>query len=220
MFIGHFGVGFAAKSAGPKVSLGTFFLAAQFADLLWSTLLLLDVEQVEINTTPGQLPLTFTHYPVSHSLLMALVWAGLFAGVYFAIQKDLRGSVVLGLAVSSHWCLDWIVHVPDLPLYPNGPLLGLGLWQMPLGAHTVELSIFVASVLLYVRITRAKDRLGRWLLVGLVTFLVLIQLSNAVGPPPPSVSAVAWVGQSQWLLVLWGYWLDRHRDANAEAGGA
>ena len=38
MFIGHFGVGFGAESVVPAVSLGTLFLAAQFLDLLWPTL--------------------------------------------------------------------------------------------------------------------------------------------------------------------------------------
>jgi hypothetical protein len=38
MFIGHFGVGFGAKAAAPKTSLGALFLAAQFVDLLWPTL--------------------------------------------------------------------------------------------------------------------------------------------------------------------------------------
>lgn len=45
MFIGHFGVGFGAKSAAPKVSLGSLFIAAQFLDLLRPTLLLLGVKR-------------------------------------------------------------------------------------------------------------------------------------------------------------------------------
>jgi hypothetical protein len=40
VFLGHFGIGFGAKAAAPRVSLGTLFLAAQFVDLLWPTLLL------------------------------------------------------------------------------------------------------------------------------------------------------------------------------------
>jgi hypothetical protein len=51
VFIGHFGVGFGAKCVVPKLSLGTFFIAAQFIDLLWPTLLLLGVERVQI--APG-----------------------------------------------------------------------------------------------------------------------------------------------------------------------
>ena len=51
MFLGHFAVGLAAKRVAPAVSLGTLFLAAQFADLLWPNLLLFGVERVVIR--PG-----------------------------------------------------------------------------------------------------------------------------------------------------------------------
>jgi hypothetical protein len=48
MSIGHCGIGFGAKSAAPKISLDSLFLAAQFIDLLWPTLLLLGIERVRI----------------------------------------------------------------------------------------------------------------------------------------------------------------------------
>src|SRR5712691_898211 len=51
MFIGHFGLGLGAKKAAPSVSLGTLFVASQFADLLWPTLLLLGIERVVVQ--PG-----------------------------------------------------------------------------------------------------------------------------------------------------------------------
>ena len=41
MFIGHYALAFGAKRLAPEVSLGTLFLACQFADLLWPTFLLL-----------------------------------------------------------------------------------------------------------------------------------------------------------------------------------
>ena len=50
-----------------------------------------------------------------------------------------------------------------------------------------------------------------WALVALVAFLLLVQAGNVFGPPPPDTTAIAWVGQAQWLLVAWGYWVDRHR---------
>ena len=69
MFIGHFALGFAAKRSTPSVSLGTLFLAAQFADLLWPTLALLGVEAVEIQPSGTAVtPLNFIRYPYSHSL--------------------------------------------------------------------------------------------------------------------------------------------------------
>ena len=75
MFLGHFGIGFGAKAAAPKTSLGTLFLAAQFTDLLWPSLLLVGLEKVEI--APGitrVTPLDFTEYPITHSLIAVLMW--------------------------------------------------------------------------------------------------------------------------------------------------
>jgi hypothetical protein len=213
MFIGHFGVGFGLKQAAPKVSLGTLFLAAQFVDLLWPTLLLLGIEHVEI--APGittVVPLDFTHYPVSHSLLTVISWGIGFAAVYWLIRKYAIGTWVCGAAVVSHWILDLIVHRPDLPILPwGGPVGGGGLWNALPGTMIVEVLIFFGGVWLYCRRTAARDRTGSVALWCLIGFLVLIHLGNLFGPPPDSVAAIAWVGHAQWLIVVWAYWIDRHR---------
>ncbi len=124
MFIGHFALGFAAKKAAPAVSLGTLFLAAQFIDLLWPTLLLLGIERVEID--PGNTvvtPLNFVHYPVSHSLVAVALWACVLAALYMLIRRSVRGALVIGLLVVSHWILDLVTHRPDLPILPGGPVV-------------------------------------------------------------------------------------------------
>ncbi len=213
MFIAHFGVGFGAKAAAPKVSLGSLFLATQFIDLIWPTLLLLGIERVSIITDGSRHPpLDFTYYPFSHSLLAVIGWAALFAAVYFVARRSRIGALVLGLAVVSHWLLDLVVHYPDLPLYPgNSPLLGLGVWSSTSVSLALEFSIFAVGLWLYLRRTRASDATGRWALWSLVAMLLLIQIANVFGAPPPSATAIAWVGQAQWLLVLWGYWVDSHR---------
>jgi hypothetical protein len=103
MFIGHFGVGFGAKVAASKVSLGSLFLAAQFADLLWPTFLLLGIEPARIDPGATRVtPLDFEYYPISHSLLAVLGWAVLFAAAYQALGRYRRGAFVLGLALFSH----------------------------------------------------------------------------------------------------------------------
>src|SRR5688572_9195821 len=131
MFIGHFAAGMAGKKIQPTLSLGILFLAAQFLDLLWPTLLLLGLEHVEIK--PGVsvvTPLDFTDYPISHSLLLVTIWSTLFGLAFFLFSKNVRASILLGCLVLSHWILDVIVHLPDLPLYPgNSPKLGFGLWN-------------------------------------------------------------------------------------------
>jgi hypothetical protein len=214
MFIGHFGAGFAASRVAPKVSLGTAFLAAQWLDLIWPTLLLLGWEKVRI--APGATavtPLVFESYPISHSLVAVLLWGVLLAALYGFIRKDLRGAIVVGLLVVSHWVLDAIVHVPDLPLAPGSSArIGLGLWQSLPATLAVEETIFALGAWLYARASwRELDKTGRAAFVGLVAFLGLVYIANLFGAPPPSVTALAWVGQAQWLLVAWGYWVDARR---------
>jgi len=214
MFIGHYAVAFGAKRHAMSVSLGTLFLACQLADLIWPNLVLLGIEKVEID--PGNTamtPLDFAYYPYSHSLLGFVVWSVLFAGLYaLLVRTSVRVAVVLGLVVFSHWVLDVLTHRPDLPVtIGNSTLLGLGLWNLPAVAILLELLLFGAGVWYYARCTQPVNRrgnIGLWLLVG---FLLLTYVANLVGPPPPSGEAVAWSAQAMWLLVAWGYWVDRHR---------
>lgn len=213
MFIGHFALGFAAKSAAPQVSLGTLFLAAQFIDLLWPTFLFMGLERVRIE--PGAtavVPLVFEHYPYTHSLLAVLGWAVLIGGLHLLLMRDRRSAFVLGLLVLSHWVLDLLVHKPDLQILPwSDTVVGLRLWTSLTLTLALEVPLFMLGVWLYARSTRARDAAGRWGLVGLVLFLFVVYAGNVLGSPPPSVSAIAWIGQLQWLLVLLGYWVDRHR---------
>jgi hypothetical protein len=214
MFIGHFGLGFGAKKAAPAVSLGTLFLACQFADLLWPTLVLLGVEVVEVQPGATRMtPLNFVSYPYSHSLLALSLWGVVFGGVYFAIRgARVSTAVTLALLVVSHWVLDYVTHRPDLPLTMHGAgRYGLGLWGSIPGTLAVELTIFAVGLTLYLRETTPRDRVGSiglWLLVG---FLLVVYVASAFGPPPPDGTAVAWSAQAMWLLVAWGYWVDNHR---------
>ncbi|MCB1008270.1 MAG: hypothetical protein KDB94_05170 [Acidobacteria bacterium] len=219
MFLGHFGVGFGAKAAAPRVSLGTLFLSAQLLDLAWPTMLTLGLERVEI--LPGATkvtPLAFVHYPWTHSLALVVVWSLAFAATYAAVRRYPRGAAIVGVLVASHWLLDFLVHRPDLPLWPGGTTVGLDAWDSLPATLLLELGLFVGGFALYLRTTRANDRLGAALAWFLALFLAAIYAGNLFGPPPPSVEAIAWAGQAQWLLVLLGYWTDRHR--SPRAGGA
>ena len=215
MFLGHFGVAFGAKRYAPTVGLGSLFLAAQFVDLLWPVLLLAGMERVAI--VPGitaATPLDFQSYPISHSLAAVIGWAFLLGAVHYAMFRSRRAAIVIGILVASHWVLDFVVHRPDLPLAPGSDLrVGLGLWNSVPATVAIEVTLLGVGAWLYARATRSRDRIGRWAFAGLVAFLVVIQAMNMLGPPPPSVAAIAWIGQAQWLLVLWAFWIDRHREA-------
>jgi len=213
MFLGHFGLGLAAKKASPKTSLGTLWLAAQFLDLIWPIFLLLGLERVDID--PGNTamtPLDFVRYPLSHSLLGAAGWAFLVAGIYWLIRRDTRGTFFVWALVLSHWLLDFLVHRPDLPLYPGSDrVFGLGLWNSRLTTLVMEGIIFIWGVSLYRRATRARDAIGTYAFRTLIIFLALTYVLNVLGPPPQDSHTVALVGLGQWLLILWAYWVDRHR---------
>ena len=213
MFLGHYAVGLAAKKAVPKVSLGTLFLAGQLVDLLWPVFLLLGLEHVKID--PGNTvvtPLDFYDYPITHSLVGAILWSCVLGSAYFFLRKEKRTAALIGLVVFSHWILDLVTHRPDLSLgFGGSTFFGLGLWNSLIGTIIVEVGIFAGGVFLYARTTTAKDRIGSigfWALVGI---LALIYVGNIAGPPPPSTSIIAVAANASWLFVLWAYWIDKHR---------
>jgi hypothetical protein len=217
MFIGHYALGLAAKRVVPATSLGTLVAAATFADLLWPVFLLVGVEHVTNLGGPNPfLTLRFDSYPISHSLVTLLGW-GLLAAVLYRMQTGYtRGALVVGLLVVSHWVLDYVVHIPDLPLSPvgDGPKVGMGLWQSPRATIAVETIMAVVGVALYLGTTRARDRVGRY---GLAAFMLLVGLGYAAAlfsPPPSNVKVLAIGGLVfGWLFVGMAGWVDGHREA-------
>jgi hypothetical protein len=217
MFVGHFAVGMAAKRAAPRTSMGTLVLAALLADLLVWIFVVAGIEHIAIRrgiTTTNALDLY--DYPISHSLLMDVVWGGLMGGGYYAVRKYARGSWLIFLAVVSHWVLDWISHRPDMPLAPGlHTYFGLGLFNSRPGMLIVEGSIWLGGVLLYEHATRSKKRAGFWTLYAGVVILTWLWVDSLNGAPPP-VSPVQ-MGKIDvvfiLILVAWAYWVDWLRTA-------
>jgi len=212
MFIGHFALGLAAKRAAPRVSLVILFVAVQLADLLWPLLVMTGVEQVRLD--PGATaftPLDFISYPYSHSLL-SLVVLGLVLGYAYRQVTGNRGAVLLlASLVVSHWVLDVVTHRPDVPLYPGGPRLGLGLWNSIPATLAVEIPIFAAGLWLYLLSTTARGAVGRWGFAGLMVCLVAVYLGS-IGNPPPSLPALYLSAIAGSAVILgWTWWIDGHR---------
>ncbi|HET9952138.1 MAG TPA: hypothetical protein VFS09_10125 [Candidatus Eisenbacteria bacterium] len=221
MFLGHFAVGFAAKRASPKSSLGTMIAAACFLDLLWPIFVLTGLEWFRI--VPGDTamtPLSFEHYPWSHSLLLTAAWGLVYGAFVFWWGSGVRGGSLAGLAVVSHWALDYATHRPDLPIVPwSGVKVGLGLWNAPAVAIPLELGLFAVGVGLYVGGTKARDAIGRWALWSFVAVLVLLYAANLTGPPPPGPQVVAWADLIAVVFLAWAVWADRHRSPRAPGSG-
>ena len=216
MFIGHFGVGLAAKKLAPRTSLGTLFFAAQFLDLLWPILLLLGVEHVRIAAGITRMsPFDFYDYPISHSLVTATLWSLMVGGTYYALRRNSRAALVVGIAVLSHWILDFLVHRPDLPLWPGGPKVGLGIWNYWALETILEVAIFSAGIRMYLSVSRARDGIGRYAFWALAVFLFLGWIASLVAGAPPDERSMAWGALAMWIVLPWAWWVDKHRETTA-----
>lgn len=212
MFLGHYALGLAAKRVTPGVSLGVLFAAAQLADILWPFLLALGLEHVRIDRgNTAFTPLDFVSYPYSHSLVLLAAW-GVAMGWAFARQHR-KGIAIVAALVVSHWVLDFVTHRPDMPVYPGGPRVGLGLWNSVPLTIAIELPMYIAGVWLYLRATRPRDRIGRWGSALLFAVLLLIYAGDALSTEaPPSVEALTIVAATGGVLfTAWSWWADRHR---------
>ena len=197
MFLGHFALGLAGRSITPQVSLATWFLAVQLVDLLWPLFLLAGLERVRI--APGITaftPLDFSHYPITHSLVAGVLWAALLGIGSRRVYRAGSTMWLLAGGVLSHWLLDAVAHRPDLPVWPGGPLVGLGLWNSIGATLIVELTLFIAGLALYARARR--PRRSFWVMVGA---LFVSYLGAAFGPPPPDVRTLAFSALAVWLFV-------------------
>ena len=181
MHIGHFGVGLAAKRIAPRTSLATLVAAAFFLDVQWPLSIWLEHRMARVD--PCTMALTRVDLgPYFHSLLMALVWSAVLALAYRARTRYAAGAVAVGLAVLSHWLLDFISHDPDLSLAPGlAILVGLGLRDSSIASPTIEGALFIAGLALYLRTTRAKGWAGHVSLWSTVGLLALVFFMHFVG---------------------------------------
>jgi dienelactone hydrolase len=192
-------------------------MAAFGLDVLWPIFLLAGIEVVRVH--PGDTaftPLEFVSYPWTHSLAMSALWGALAAAVTYARLQSGRAAGVIAAVVVSHWVLDFVTHRPDLPLWPGGPMQGLGLWNSTAGTIAVEGALFAGGLALYLRSSRATDRTGRIALWALILLVGGIWLSGPFSPPPPGPTAIAVAGLLFAVMMLpWTMWIERHRVAAA-----
>jgi hypothetical protein len=205
MFVGHYGVSFAAKKAEPAIPLWVLFIAVQLLDVLWAPFVLLGIEKVRI--VPGftaSNPLDLYYMPYTHSLVAAIGWSIVaFLAYRFTVRSaPPRAAAIVGLAVFSHWVLDFLVHRPDLPLYDNTAKVGLGLWNLPAVALGLEALLLFGAMWLYVRHTARRTAM---LVFGVV--MLGIQVYVFFGPPPASdkaAAATALIGYAVFAVAIRG----------------
>jgi hypothetical protein len=147
MFIGHFAVAYVLIRLFPGVSPIVPLLGVSFPDLLWPFMIFLGIEKVSIDpSSPLQNRIKFTSYPFSHSLVLGILIACVL-GLGLAYFVSSLAWAVFIVASASHWFLDAIVHLKDLPVLGLGSdtKVGFGLWNHPKTAFIIEY-LFYASL--------------------------------------------------------------------------
>ncbi|MBA3444865.1 MAG: hypothetical protein H0T58_08455 [Gemmatimonadales bacterium] len=228
MFLGHYGVALAFKRVEPKLSLGTLFLAVQLPDLLWGIFLLLGWEHARIVSGYTAItPLEFLNYPISHSLMGALIWSVVAAALYYSwptrdTSRHWQAAAIVGLAAFSHYPLDVLVHIPDLPLTGNDSTkLGLGLWNDPAATLVAEALVFGAGLAFYMARGSNRHPVRRGRILTVLLLLIVTYLASVYGPLPPSMTAVA-ISDIVFILAMAALagWADRRASsAELEARG-
>jgi len=200
MFVGHYGVAFAVKGREQSIPLWFLFIAVQLLDVFWAPLVMLGVERLRI--VPGitaSNPLDLYFMPYTHSLVAGILWsAGSFAAYKFLASTGpaRKGAGLVALAVFSHWVLDFLVHRPDLALYDNTAKVGLGLWNLPVVALSLEAVLLFGGMWFF--LARVPVRRAPVVVFGVV--MLAIQLVVFFGPPPPSAIAAAWTALGSYVV--------------------
>lgn len=204
MFIGHYGPALAAKPLEKRLPLWLLFLAVQWLDVGWSVLVMLGVEKLRIvkGFTQGS-ALDLYYMPFTHGLLGALALSLSLGAIAALFYRERRTAIVLvvGGAVFSHWLLDLVVHVPDLPLLDNSFKVGFGLWRYLWISFPLEISLLIAGAFVYARAVPSRTRFGDAYLWLFVAAMALIETYGAFGPEPASPTAEAETALMAYLVL-------------------
>lgn len=184
MFVGHYAASFAAKAIEPKAPMWTLAAAAQLIDIGWSTFILTGVEHARVDPSLPGSTLVLYDMPWTHSLPAVLAWSvGAALLVKLALRLPWFASGIVGLVVFSHWALDFLVHRPDLALWPGGESVGLGLWNYPVPEQALEIGLLAVCGAIWVA---SRKTLGRfaWPAIAFIAFLVVLQIVAMMQPQP------------------------------------
>ena len=164
-------------------------------------------------------PLDLYYMPYTHSLTASLLWSMAAVLVYrlFFRNQGWSNGLIVGMAVFSHWILDFIVHRPDLPLYDNAHKVGLGLWNYPLPALFAEAVFLFGGMAIYLKATQVGRPLGRYGMLAFGGIMLAVQCLVFFGAPPPSDKAAAITALiSYFLFAAIAYGLERTRKPRAD----
>jgi hypothetical protein len=108
MYAGHIAAGLAIKGYTAKAPTWALLTGVFVPDFLWIAFARMSIE-------PTRPDAFFDDW--SHSLLMVVIWAALFAALFWRLGRTVM--LAAWLAVFSHFLLDAPIHPKYLALYPH-----------------------------------------------------------------------------------------------------
>jgi len=217
MFIGHCGAAFFLKKYNKKISLGALFIAATLPDTLMAVLVMLGIEKFNIvkGITKAN-ALDLYYYPFSHGLASNLIMALIAFFIFKRYYGSMRAGLIGGLALFSHFILDFVTHRPDLPLFLDGLKVGLGLWNNLFWSYFIETLIFLAGVTVYFSVMKDLSigkRIGMGTLALVLLVFFFMGLSGAVPPSPEFLAVFNFIMAA--VIISLVTWLDKTKGTSA-----
>src|SRR5438876_9196738 len=209
MFVGHYSVAFAVRT--DKIPLWVLFVAVQFLDYIWATLVLLGIEKLRVikGFTAGSMLDSYFH-PYSHSLIAAIAWscvAGLAYKIFCSRRRFLYrkyAAFMVGAAVFSHWILDLIAHPRDLAIYDNTWKVGFGLWNYRDPEFALEIALLAGGIIVYLA-RNVMPPIRNTAIIGFGIVLVIVQIGDTyVHRAPLTDKATAmgvWIFYTLFVVV-------------------
>jgi membrane-bound metal-dependent hydrolase YbcI (DUF457 family) len=188
MFLGHFALAAATKPIAPTVPVWALMAASQAMDIAVIPMVAVGLESI---TMAGYGNAEINAY-YTHSLVGTVVIAAIVYAIGKAVWKTERAAWSLAFLSASHWFLDLIVHRQDMPLLPgnigNFRLLGLGLWDYPWAALTIEIVMAVLGLMIYFRWTRNNlQHNPRWYWGPVITAILFVVIVLTDLPSMPGI---------------------------------
>ena len=146
--------------------------------------------------------------------IVPLVYLSTVAALLLArlIKLPWGAAVAIGLVVLSHWGLDFLVHRPDLEIWPGGDKVGLGWWDYATAEKTLEMGLIALTGAAWLWRRGRNDRTA-WPALLFLLFLVTLQIVGEVTEPAGDSFAFARLGLVVYLLAIGAAWLaDRGRN--------
>ncbi|MHA2068187.1 MAG: hypothetical protein ACXABY_27815, partial [Candidatus Thorarchaeota archaeon] len=213
------------KKYNRKLSLGVLFVAVQLVDIAFFIFLPLGIENARV--VPGfteASPLDLYDLPITHSLVGSLVWAvAVFLLVRFiplwkstlTESEKHRNALILGVAVLSHYALDFLVHTHDLLLVPGIDVkIGLGLWNSIIASVGLELAILLVGGWIYFQSSvSGADPVSKYGMFVFMIVLVILTILTPFQSFPDILAAAALGGSLIVLFALAAFWLDSKRSS-------